>query len=315
MSYTYAAFGGTLRSELELGELVPDQGDAAPTWTLRIAGEAPLPATTALGSDIVYGTCEVRGFRTGDGYSLVFDDTGRFDVSRDGTVITWHRPPDAALPSALADITSRVIALAMHASGIFSLHASAVSVGGLGIAFVAPKHHGKSTLCTAMLGAGALAMSDDTVPVMVDGAVRLAPGIPRLRLWGDAASRFFSAPGEQEQGRKYLIDRLPDEQVERRVAPFAAAYVLKPVAELPGGAPVLRERMETLDAVMALLTHAKLGPILGGTEAPVMLSQAAAIAETVPVYTLSVVRDLDRIEEVAGTIVGWHTSEPGRIAR
>jgi hypothetical protein len=46
-----------------------------------------------------------------------------------------------------------------------------------------------------------------------------------------------------------------------------------------------------------------------------MLSQAAAIAETVPVYTLSVVRDLDRIEEVAGTIVGWHTSEPGRIAR
>ena len=74
---------------------------------------------------------------------------------RTGQVITWHRPPEVALDAAVADLTSRVLALALHAGGVFTLHASAVSIDGGGIAFLAPKHHGKSTLCSALVLAGA----------------------------------------------------------------------------------------------------------------------------------------------------------------
>lgn len=307
MTWRYRAFGGTLESELAMDELTPDSSGSPPTWRLRVSGTpVPPPDTAALGSDIVFDTCEVRGYRTADGYALVFDDTGRFDVSGDGASITWHRPADAVVAAAVADATSRVIALALHAAGTYTLHASAVSSNGSGIAFVGPKYHGKSTLCTAMVGAGGRALSDDTVPVVMRDGAWLAPGLPRFRLWGDAANRLLANDAAHEATRKYVVDRLPAEQLAADPVPFRAAYVLNPVQELPDGGAVSRERLDGVAAVMALLMHAKLGPVLGGTEAPTLLARAAAIAEVVPVYALHVPRNLGRIGEAARTVASWH---------
>jgi hypothetical protein len=263
-----------------------------------------------LGSDIVFGETRVTGFRLPDGYRLVFDDTGRFEISRDGSMITWHRPRDVQLDAALADITSRVLAMALHAGGIFTLHASAVSIGNAGVAFLAPKYHGKSTLCSALVLAGARALSDDTVPVRPGSVPRLSPGLPRLRLWTDAASRFFGMEGAEPGAiRKHLMDRLDVHQVERRSVPFRAAYVLNPVTELPDGAAVARERIDMVAATMALVMHAKLGAVLTGSESPIVLSLAADVAQSVPVYALHVVRDLDRLDEAARTVMTWHDGE------
>jgi hypothetical protein len=303
----YDVFGGTLRSELPLEEL-PAATRGAPDWTLRVvdADNAHLEGEL-LGVDTVSGETKVRGFRRGDGFGLVFDDTGRFDISADGTLITWHRPPDAELEAARADITSRVLAMALHASGVFTLHGSAVSIDGAGVAFVAPKMHGKSTMCSALVMAGARALSDDTVPVRPGPQPQLSPGLPRLRLWSDAAARLFGAE-QPESGRvtKRLMDSLEDEQLETRTVPFRAAYVLNPVAEIHDGAAVARDRLDAVSATMSLVMHAKLGPVLTGAESPVMLSRAADIAREVPIYVLHVVRDLDRIDEVARTLFAWH---------
>jgi hypothetical protein len=240
----------------------------------------------------------------------VFDDTGRFDVSADGTLITWHRPSDVVIESAQADITSRVLALALHAGGVFTLHASAVSIHGAGVAFLAPKLHGKSTLCSALVLAGARALSDDTVPVRPGAQPRLSPGLPRLRLWSDTASRLFGFD-QDESGvlRKRLMDQLDDAQIETRTVPFRAAYVLNPVTELPDGAAATRDRLDTVAATISLVMHAKLGPLLTGAESPVMLTRAADIARTVPVYALHVVRDLNRVDDVARQLFSWHAGE------
>lgn len=301
----YEIFGGTLRSELPMEEL-PAATGVRPDWTLRVvaASSAPLEGEL-LGTDTVFGETRVRGFRRASGYGLVFDDTGRFDVSADGSEITWHRPPEVELQSAQADITSRVLALALHASGVFSLHASAVSIAGAGVAFLAPKYHGKSTLCSALVLEGAKALSDDTVPVRVDGEPRLSPGLPRLRLWSDAVSRLFGGE-EVAELRKQVMDHLDADQVESSTVPFRAAYVLNPVTELPDGAAADRDRLDTIAATMSLVRHAKLGPVLTGTESPIVLSRAAEIAAVVPVYVLHVVRDLDRIGEVARLLFRWH---------
>lgn len=303
----YEVFGGTLRSELPIEEL-PDSGPGMPDWTLRVV-DAPSITIDGdpLGSDVVFGNTRVRGFRRPDGFGLVFDDTGRFDVSADGAVITWHRPPNAAMDSVQADITSRVLALALHAGGVFTLHASAVSIDGAGVAFLAPKHHGKSTLCSALVLAGARALSDDTVPVRPGEVPHLSPGLPRMRLWSDAAERLFGHDREGDGSmRKHLMDRLDESRIERRDVPFRAAYVLKPVAELPGGVPAKRDRLETVPATMALVMHAKLGSVLTGIESPVVLARAADIAGRVPVYLLHVVRDLAVIDDVAKLLFNWH---------
>lgn len=307
----YALFGGTLRSELPLEEL-PEASDENADWTLRVIDVATpsAPEGLPLGSDTVFGETRVYGFRKEDGYGLVFDDTGRFDVSSDGSVITWHRPPDVVAGAAAADITSRVLALALHASGVFTLHASAVSIHGAGVAFLAPKLHGKSTLCSALVLAGARALSDDTVPVRPGDQPRLSPGLPRLRLWSDAAERLFNVDRDQTDVlRKTLMDKLDESQVETRTVPFRAAYVLNPVMGLPDGQGVKRDRLDGVAATISLVTHAKLGPVLTGVESPVVMTRAADIARAVPVYTLSVVRDLNRIDDVARQLIAWHSGE------
>ena len=308
----YEVFGGTLRSELEIGDL-PDSRASMPDWTLRVIdGASSAPEGVLLGTDKVFGETCVRGFRSPDGFGLVFDDTGRFDVSDNGSEITWHRPPDVAVDAAVADITSRVLALALHAGGVFSLHASAVSISGGGVAFLAPKFHGKSTLCSTLVLAGARALSDDTVPVRLGAEPKLSPGLPRLRLWTDAAVRLFGVEADAGTGRrKHLMDELDASQIERRTVPFRAAYVLNPVSGLPDDAAVLRDRMDTIGATMSLVMHAKLGPVLTGIESPVVLSRAAEIARQVPVYVLHVLRDLDRIDEVARELIAWHSREGG----
>jgi len=309
MTQLYEVFGGTLRSELPLAEL-PDARGRSPDWTLRVveANSAP-PDGVLLGTDTVFGETCVRGFRRADGFALVFDDTGRFDISADGSVITWHRPAEVSVGAAVADITSRVLALALHAGGVFSLHASAVSLNGSGLAFVAPKLHGKSTLCSALVIAGARALSDDTVPIRPGAEPRLSPGLPRLKLWTDAAARLFGVEADGTTVRKHLMDHLDAGQIERRTVPFKAAYVLNPVMELPDGSAVNRERLDSVAATMALVMHAKLGPVLTGVESPVVLSRAADVARSVPVYALHVVRNLERVNEVARQLFAWHAGE------
>ena len=300
----YDVFGGVLKSDVPFEDLPPSESSIA-DWSLNEDVPAAQPQGEHLGEDVVYGTTLVHGYRTADGYALDFDDTGRFDVSRDGATISWHKPETVVLDSARADITSRVLALALHAKGVFSLHASAVSVPAGGITFIAPKHHGKSTTCSALVLAGARALSDDTVPVRPGNPPLLAPGLPRLRLWSDSAARLFGVDREAAM-RKHLMAQLDPSQVETRPVPFCAAYVLSPVSELPDGAAAARVPLDAVSATIALLAHSKLGPVLAGSESPVMLALASNIARVVPVYTLHIVRDLDRLDEAARTILGWH---------
>jgi hypothetical protein len=249
------------------------------------------------------------GFRRADGFALVFDDTGRFDISADGSVITWHRPAGGFgwrgggghnESGARAGVARRRRVLAPR---------SAVSLNGSGLAFVAPKLHGKSTLCSALVIAGARALSDDTVPIRPGAEPRLSPGLPRLKLWTDAAARLFGVEADGTTVRKHLMDHLDAGQIERRTVPFKAAYVLNPVMELPDGSAVNRERLDSVAATMALVMHAKLGPVLTGVESPVVLSRAADVARSVPVYALHVVRNLERVNDVARQLFAWHAGE------
>lgn len=307
--FQYNVFGGVLRTPLEFPELPLTSG--IPTWTLELGDVAsPLPEH-AIGDDNVYGDVSVRCYRTGSGHSLVYDDTGRFDISDEGALITWYRPAEESeqlLEAGRADVIGRVLALALHQQGILTLHASAIAVGDEGMALLAPKGHGKSTLATALLGAGAKLLSDDTLPVATAGVVRLRPGVPQLRLWRDSALTLASDRAEQATGaRKLVLDRLEPASLAAGAA-FGAAYIIVPARPRDDQPAVSRILCAQIQATLGLVEHTKLGPLLGGVDAGVVFEQAATIASQVPVYLLKVGRDLARITEVAQTIVEWHSS-------
>jgi hypothetical protein len=304
----YRVFGGILATDLDFPELAPCQ-EGKPSWRLTLHGSAALPSDShAMGEDVVWGDVRVRTYRHGGGFSMSFDDTGRFDVSADGTQILWHCGGRAS-PEGRADVLGRVLPLALHAAGILSLHASAVSFGDAAVAFLAPKYHGKSTIATALVEQGARLVTDDILPIRIADPPMCLPGVQQLRLFHDSAEATVQSSADPERSfdRKVTLSLATSaSRVQGESVRLAAAYLLTPVESLPSGEVVRRERIDSIGAAMSLVQHSKIGPLLSSVDAGAMFLQAASLADVVPVYDLFVVRDLEVLSDVATTISSWH---------
>lgn len=307
----YRVLGGVLRSALPLPGLEAAPG-ATPDWTLHVANTDPRThGETLLGRETL-DVGSVALTRTADGYRLRYADTGCFDVAADGARIVWYAAHDADPELVRVDVCGRVLALALHATGALSLHASAVATPQGAVAFVAPKAHGKSSLAAALLRRGAALLTDDTLPVVPGTPPIARPGLHQLRLNADSAAALLDAGRRPREARGGKLVLQGGDGLARctEPLPLAAIYELSPARELPGGAAVARAPIPQRLAAIALLRHARPAALLGGAEAPAVLARAAAVAAGVPVYRLEVAAGLDRIDEVAGTLLGWH-AEPG----
>lgn len=303
----YHLHGGRLAAELSFPELtLAEPGDA--DWTLEIASGAPdLPDGDLLGSDLAEVGVYVRAYRVGDGYRLRYDDTGVFDITDRGSRIRWYAPVGAREELVRADVLGRVLAVALHAARRFTLHGSAVATELGAIAFVAPKQSGKSTLALALAKEGADLMADDMVPVDLGPPALAFPGVQSVRLFRDSARYLGLTTLESSlsQGDKG-VEHEPAVRRRTIIAPLRAIYVLEPAD--PVAAAVRREPLDPAAAAVALVAHAKVGALLGRSEAPVLLRQATALARAVPVQKLYVARDFDRLPIVVDTILGWHSA-------
>lgn len=306
----YSIFGGCLDSELDFPELHPGNA-TAPSWRFRVVRGAP---SGDPGSVLGIGTepnCRVILYRSGNGFHLHHSCTGDFLLSAKGTDITWYARDGASEEMGRGDIMGRVLSVAMHASGKLALHGSGVRIGDAAIAFLAPKGYGKSTLALSLVNAGARLVTDDTVAVDPTLPVTVLPGVHRMRLCDDAATRFVPAAAAAERGvdGKRVIDERADARRILDPAPLAAIYLLAPVRAEHTDQVVQRRLLPARLAAMSLVRHAKIGALLGGTEAPLVIERAAAIARSIPVYELTVVRDLDRMNRVVDQLMAWHGAE------
>jgi hypothetical protein len=305
----YRVFGGVLASELSFPDRAPAPRGPA-DWTLVTSSETSAANAEFLGEDEVELGIKVRLYRDGSRFRLDFDDTGTFHVSSDGARIDWTSGGGARAEAVRLDVIGRVLPLAMHAAGILTLHGSAVAVRGMGIGFLAPKYHGKSTLAQALVAAGARMLTDDALPVEIGaaGEVRIRPGTHAARLWGD--SRAWLAredTGPTDAGaEKYLVGDLPEAQLVHTPVPLAALYLLAPRLPKPQTPAASRGQLDPMRSALSLVVHAKVGPLLGKGEAGPLLARAAAVSAQVPVHTLRIVRSFDRLDEAVAQILEWH---------
>jgi hypothetical protein len=142
------------------------------------------------------------------------------------------------------------------------------------------------------------------------------PGIHRLQLWPDSAERL--APGSVREGVlpgiKHQVVGLPESSLMTESTPLSAIYVLVPVKEPSAQAEAAeRVRLGSIDAVLAVVRNATLGPLMGGAEAVRLFERACAIAEAAPVYELRYVRDFDRLPEVVDRLMAWHAEPALRV--
>lgn len=308
----YAIFGGVLRTVLEFSSLRV-HGVTRPTWTLHVRPPQPLPAgAEALGADQVEAAVHVRLHRSSDGWHLVYDDTGRFDIDRSGGAIVWRPPQAVSNDAARLDILGRVLATAMHAAGDVCFHASAVAIGGEGIAFLGSKGLGKSTLAWAMVRAGARLITDDTLRVQLDPCPLAHPGVHELRLRADAAARLPPDPREARPvGDRLVVDALERGRLQSETVAMGALYLLSPVSRLPGSAAARVSELPAVPAALSLVRHAKIAPLLTGSEAVALLDRVVALTRRVPVRLLEVSRDFARLDDVVAEVVAWHADGVG----
>lgn len=305
----YTIFGGCFHSDIAFPELLPSRA-CAPDWTLTtLHSDAPSVRGELIGDDTVDGDIRVRAYRTDAGFRLEYDDTGIFDVTSDGAQITWYAPPDVDVEAARLDMIGRVLATALHAAHILTLHGSAVAIDGRGIAFLAPKMHGKSTLALALASAGARLLTDDTIPVDAGLPAMIWPGVQTLRLFRDSAERLGAEHmrPEWQTGGKHALNQLPPERVMVDRVPLAGIYILQPVAAGPETAAVERTVLSDVAAAVTVTRHAKNGALFGKSEAPLLFDRAVAITQAVPVWNLMVVRDFERVGSVVRQIFEWHS--------
>jgi hypothetical protein len=277
----YFVFGLRVRSELALPELEPMATDDGGEPDVEIRLDALAPALPS----VRHATAMIQ---IGDGDCLVtVTKVARYRV-RNGTEIIVDPAAGSSERNIRLFLLGTALAALCHQRGLLPLHASAVEADGRAIAFMGPSGAGKSTLAARLQSRGYRVLCDDVCVVSfdADGQPQVWPGLPRLRLWGDAVTALGRDAG--------AFDRVHD-GMDKYLLPFKAGASWAP---LPLACVyVLHEDGRSLDEGVRPLTGAQAVDAVmantyrGGMVAPMGRSpshfmQCTAIARQIGVYAV-----------------------------
>ncbi len=303
---TYSVYGSCLESTLEFPELSPI-ASGTPRWRLSVVDHLfDMYEPVAIGDEVIYGECHARLFQHRDGYRIVVDDTGSFELENGGHIIA--APKSGAFPDFVrAHLLGRVLATALFHDGYLPMHGSAVQTREGVVAFLAPKGYGKSSMALAMVKAGASLVSDDLLPVLPGTPPLAWPGVRSLRVREDAVRAVgVDAAGEATREGKVALHQNAGPMAADAPLPLAAIFLLAPITDVGTAEPVKRTPLAPVLATAALVAHVKIGRMLGSGAAATMMQRAATISSLVPVHQLIITRDLARLPEAAAQILAWY---------
>ena len=176
----YSCYQLLFDSEFALPELhaaPPSSGDVEPDVTIR-RGSLPVDG----------GACgEQRGpflWMGQDAMWLRVPGVARYQVEA-GKRIVVDADPGIDEDSVRLFMLGSAIGALLAQRGHMVLHGNALRVNGQALVCVGPSGAGKSTLAAALMQRGHEVLADDVVAIDLEG--RALPGLPRIKLWKDAA--------------------------------------------------------------------------------------------------------------------------------
>ena len=200
-SSRYMAFGLCIESELALPELaLPELAGA----TEKTAGEtrwrdpgifihfATLPPTLPTGQfDEGHAILTADGQSRGGDAVLTIGKVARYSI-RGGREIAIDPHPGVSERKLRLFLLGSVMGILCHQRRLLPLHANDILVNGSVAAFAGRRGIGKSTLAAHFQSRGYAEICDDVCVAGFDenGRPVAWPGLPRLKLWRDAAETF-----------------------------------------------------------------------------------------------------------------------------
>jgi hypothetical protein len=254
-SYLYSCFNFRLRSEIRL-ELTPvAETDPRPVVDIRI-GRVP---------EILAGSPPAKfGIQAADdAVLLTVAETARYLV-RGGNEIVVDPAPNGSERNVRLFLLGSALGILSHRRGLLPLHANAVIADGGAYAFGGHSGAGKSTLAAHFAREGYAVLCDDVCAIgfAEDGTPIAWPGLPRLKLWGDAAEAF----GHDSASLDRAIEGYDKYHVPLAAAgatqavPFRRLYLLARTEA--GEAPAI-SRLQGQRAMAAVMEHTYRNGYLG----------------------------------------------------
>lgn len=288
LPYSYFAYGLTLRSRLALPELSTVSPSAAPDVTIERCNLTPVP-------EEVTSEATLLGRFHGNTVHYVWRDYGQF-LLRGGREVHYCPLPGAPEDTVRAPLLGVVLGTILHQRGIYTLHASAVSVENGAVAFIGQKGAGKSTTAAALHQRGHRLLTDDVMAVEFteQGTFVVQPAFPRIKLQPDALSALGHEPTALPRLHNNLDKRIysADRNFQPGATPLRRIYVLS------WGDTCRSSQLSLTDGLVQLLSHAYAARFLGADAAGEKhFRQSQAIVQQVPVHRLERPSDLDRLSD------------------
>jgi hypothetical protein len=248
----YSCFDFRLRSAFPLDELTPaeDAADPRPVVDVRL-GLLPevLPG----------GRMTDCGLQIADGAVMLTEKGVARYLVDSGHEIVVDPFPGAPQRNIRLYLLGSALGILCHQRGLLPLHANAIVAGGAAVAFAGPSGVGKSTLAAHFQRAGYEVLCDDVCMIRFDAAGQpfAWPGLPRLKLWGDAAKAFgidhhgFEPVYEEMDKYNVPLRQAGGQPAVARPIPFRRLYVLSRADDGGAGAIVQLRGQRAMEAVMA----------------------------------------------------------------
>jgi len=289
--HCYRAYGLTLRSELPLPELRPaTPGDPVDVEILR----RPIARRQAVPTDELF--LELDGE---DSY-FEFSFVGRILLRGCSRIDVDPNPGVAPGVENLA-LLGAVMAVLLQNRGLLTLHGGAVQTPAGACVFLGDKGAGKSTLVSALTVAGHRLLADDIAAIRFENGApsEVVPGYPQVKISPTAAALLNI---ENAVENPMVI---PDfSKLRLQLPDFCAAPL--PVAGvyiLSRGDSVELSRMTPSDAFAAIVRYSHGvrfgGKFLHGKTAARHMEHCAALAGTVPVFSLQTPASIEHLPEIS----------------
>jgi hypothetical protein len=239
----------------------------------------------------------------GGEHALRFRRFAEFVVSNEGRSIAWYAPPATKPETVRHLLLDQVLPAVACEHALIGLHASAVVIGGAGIAFAGPTSRGKSTLAASLAVDGHAVVTDDCLMMEWQRPdPRAVPSYPSLRLWSSTARRLLGrtaglAPVAEYTSKLRVGARAPAITFRRQPIQVGKIYVLERRAGAARIVPLSRRQ-----AYVELLKTAFCLDPRDHDGARRTFAALSAIVQAVPVARLRMPLQLDSLDDVRRAI-------------
>lgn len=242
-----------------------------------------------------------------DFFRLRYTDGTEFFIDRTGAQIWATWPRELTLADTATYLLGPIMNVVLRLRGTISLHASAVRIGDVAVAFVGPEGAGKSTTAASFSKAGYPVLTDDIAAIADGGQTfQIIPAYPRIRLWPESVEMLFGSvdalprltPGWE---KRYLQLDSVYHRFESEPVPLAAIYFLHPrSADL--STPAIDEEPKR-DAMVKLIGNIGGNYILDHVAPATSFDLLQRLAHSVPLRRLVPRSDPDYLAQLRDLVV------------